>query len=832
MTTLSSIRNAAIEDAGAGGLTVYATKEDLPSSGLTAGDQAYVSANSRLYVSNGSGWYNIALINATPSLSIDPTGTIVLSTAGETTTITLTATDSDNAVAGLTYSVESDGSFGGLASISQDSSVFTITPLSEDSATTSSAVLTFKASDGINFGSGDRTLTLTFKVENSNYTTLLLKADSDGTDNQVDASTNAHTITENGNVTSTALSPYHPGGYSVYFDGSGDYLNVTNSTDFDFGTGDFTVEGWYYATDVTGDRYLISFSKVGNTHHGVNFNNGSWRVGVFNDSLITGTTGVEANVWHHFAWVRESGVMKFYIDGTQVGSDVAYATEIACSGTFSVGSYAKSLSYGQYSGYLRDIRIVKGTAVYTSTFTSPTAPLTAITNTVFLTCHLPYFADGSTSGHTFAVTGNPTIERFGPYDYLPYTKADHGGSVYFDGTGDYLDVATATAADFGTGDFTVELWWYPTTPTANGVLISGFNNANNSSNNVTDFYLGVGSNFRTPHVNTNFGGTWTTRISTTDECDDNAWNHVAYVRNGNTGNIYINGKKGPDYSLDAAVEFNNPFSSLWIFRNRQTDTNYGQGYLQDLRIVKGTAVYTANFTPPTSPLTAITNTELLTCTNKNDIWDAAFGAKMSKGGNTTASGTEAKFTTSGRGAIYFDGTSDYLDIYPASTLYALGSKDFTIDMWVNFTVASSDVSYRRLFMADDGGNIANNFQILVDVGGTFGSTGAVLVWAQNGSNTNSNISSTTAINDGNWHHIAVSRTSNTVRLFVDGTRQGTNLTSWTHGLTTAVVPRLGSDATTTSGNYQGYIQDFRLLVGKSLYTTDSSITVPTAEFDG
>jgi len=67
MTTLSSIRNAAIEDAGAGGLTVYATKEDLPTSGLTAGDQAYVSANSRLYVSNGSGWYNVALINATPT---------------------------------------------------------------------------------------------------------------------------------------------------------------------------------------------------------------------------------------------------------------------------------------------------------------------------------------------------------------------------------------------------------------------------------------------------------------------------------------------------------------------------------------------------------------------------------------------------------------------------------------------------------------------------------------------------------------------------------------------------------------------------------------------
>ena len=130
VTEASNPTNAVLTSTadGSGGVTVYATKEDLPSSGLTSGDQAYVTANSRFYISNGSGWYNVALINATPSLTIDPTGSIALSTEGATTTITLTATDSDNALAGLTYSVESDGSFGGLATISQDSSVFTITP--------------------------------------------------------------------------------------------------------------------------------------------------------------------------------------------------------------------------------------------------------------------------------------------------------------------------------------------------------------------------------------------------------------------------------------------------------------------------------------------------------------------------------------------------------------------------------------------------------------------------------------------------------------------------------------------------------------------------------
>ena len=154
MANLTDIRSSWSASAGGSGLTVYATTDDLPTSGLTSGDQAYVTSSSRFYISNGSGWYNVALVNATPSLSISPTGTIELDREGSTTTITLTATDSDYPDAALTYSVESDGSFSGLGTLSQDSSVFTITPLSEDSATTESAVLTFKASDGVSFGSG------------------------------------------------------------------------------------------------------------------------------------------------------------------------------------------------------------------------------------------------------------------------------------------------------------------------------------------------------------------------------------------------------------------------------------------------------------------------------------------------------------------------------------------------------------------------------------------------------------------------------------------------------------------------------------------------------
>jgi len=150
-----------------GALEVYDSIDLLPTSGLSAGDQAFVSSNNRLYVSNGSGWYNVALVNATPVLSVSQTGTIAL-TPGSATNITVTATDSDNSNATLSLLVESGGDFFKFATLSQDSSVYTITPRTEDSAVAlgsdGSATLTFKASDGISQATVQNTFTLAFSV--------------------------------------------------------------------------------------------------------------------------------------------------------------------------------------------------------------------------------------------------------------------------------------------------------------------------------------------------------------------------------------------------------------------------------------------------------------------------------------------------------------------------------------------------------------------------------------------------------------------------------------------------------------------------------------------
>ena len=137
--------------------------------GLSAGQQAYLTSNKRLYISNGSGWYNVASINATPTLSLSSTGTIAL-TPGSATTVTMTAADSDGTTPEL--SLESGGDLFKFATVSRDSSVVTITPRTADSAATlgsdGSATLTFKASDGISVASVQNTFTLSFGPSGGN----------------------------------------------------------------------------------------------------------------------------------------------------------------------------------------------------------------------------------------------------------------------------------------------------------------------------------------------------------------------------------------------------------------------------------------------------------------------------------------------------------------------------------------------------------------------------------------------------------------------------------------------------------------------------------------
>ena len=175
VTETANPTNAVLTSVADGsGLTTYSTLDSLPTSSLTAGDQAFVTGNQRYYISNGSGWYNASLINSTPSWETEPSIQATVEDSATPLVVTAKAVDSDNSDANLlNQSFASDSGQYLFRSITSDSSVFTFTPYSADSlgenatagnladSNGGSFIYTYKFSDGINFVSKAQTITYT-----------------------------------------------------------------------------------------------------------------------------------------------------------------------------------------------------------------------------------------------------------------------------------------------------------------------------------------------------------------------------------------------------------------------------------------------------------------------------------------------------------------------------------------------------------------------------------------------------------------------------------------------------------------------------------------------
>ena len=190
-----------------------------------------------------------------------------------------------------------------------------------------------------------------------------------------------HTITRYGNThhDNTVGNPFGSG-TAMYFDGSGDYLQTSTSSDLTFGTGDFTVETWFYPTTVnTSAAYkgIISDELYSNT--------GGWAVSQRDDELslwIKNTGGswvsfvadgaLTANQWQHIAVSYDSSTTttRLFVDGTSVASGTTSGWNLT-GDQIEIG---RSVSGQEITGYLFDVRATKGEARYTSNFTAPSAP--------------------------------------------------------------------------------------------------------------------------------------------------------------------------------------------------------------------------------------------------------------------------------------------------------------------------------------------------------------------------------------------------------------------------------------------------------------------------
>jgi len=584
----------------------YATFADLPTSGSTPGNTAFVVATNRLYIWSGVGWYLIATVtNASPTAITGVSDTYALATDGTATTITAVSTDPEGFALTWSYAVSS-GSLGSTATVSQADNVFTITPSSTESDA-GTFTLTFSVTDGLNgVVSAVSAFTLSFFVSNSRYTALSVKATATGSNQTFDdASASNHTITVAGNSTTSTFSPHRHGGYSAYFDGTGDYLTFPHSTSTaEWWNDDFTIEAWVYYTSFTesseGRPHVLKHGDVGSTTDYWSFgaiSNGTLLFYYWNGSAIAtcvSTSTLSLNTWHHITMCHDDSdnEINLYLDGVNVKTHTVSGTpQSSASSTMIIGNNTSSY----FTGYMSNLRVIKGTEVYTSAFTPPTAPLTAITNTKFLLGNLPYFKDQSASNHAITPNGNVSLKPKSLFDNAEYSETYHGASAYFGGTGNRINLNAESDFAFGTNDFTVEFWLYPLTRLATEGILVDFRGSSGQGT-YTSLYLDNQYNTNDIIYQHQTGG----RI-TSSAILDNAWSHVALVRQGYYVRLFVNGiQEGSTFtnSLTQLVGTNGPQIGSYY------DGNYAlTGYMSDIRILNGTCAYFSNFTPPTTPLT-------------------------------------------------------------------------------------------------------------------------------------------------------------------------------------------------------------------------------------
>ena len=632
----------------------------------------------------------------------------------------------------------------------------------------------------------------------------------------VDASANSLPITVSGTVNTTEFAPFLTSTYtgisynqsditnwSGYFDGSGDYLYYGANSAFAFGTGSFTVEFFIYTSSATNqmvfDTIQPGISGGGSNRFYVYINTSQQVVVGPATNTLTSSSSIQLGTWNHVAVVRSGTTRTIYINGVSAASDT-FSGDLT-SGYATVGFDAASGGTIILNGYLSNLRAVKGTAVYTSAFTPPTTNLTAISGTSLLTLQNAAFTDNSTNNFIITINGNTTVTGNSPFNPVGYW------SNYFDGSGDFLSAPSNAAFDLGSSSFTVECWFNANSFAAGFGLISRYN------------YTSVGLGWLITIQNSTtvrfVRGNDIILDCTVSAMSTGAWYHVAAVRNGSTLTVYLNGVQVGQAT--GISNFTDAATALQIGRTN-TVTNDINGYISNARVVKGTAVYTAAFTPPTTPLTAITNTSLLTCQNGRFIDNSANALTITRNGDVSVQSFDPFYTStiaSNGGSMYFDGSGDYLAA-PSSPNYALGTGDFIVEVWVYPTV--------------QGGHGSGNNDCIIDFrpgtgGGAYGTlysggSGTRISWYAN----TTNVITGAAIPNNAWAHLVVSRVSGNTRLFINGVQSGSTYTDSTNYLQGPVWLGQFNDGI-GAGWFQGYMSGMRIVKGSGV---SSTFTPPTA----
>lgn len=704
---------------------------------------------------------------------------------------------------------------------------------------------------------------------------LLLPFDgADGSTTITDHSPSPKTATLYGNAQlSTAQKKY--GASSLLLDGDGDYVTYAASSDFDFGTGDFTIELWYRSTQTTAYATLFALAWDSGSNWQVMNGESSNQLCAWANAISTSypiltvtNSAVHDGAWHHFAWVRSGNVHTLYFDGVSHATGTSAASIGNSSGVLNIG---RDPTYGPryYSGYIDDLRITKGVARYTADFTPPGQLVTpaGVTDAAppfgYATTLVPgraeilsllyagfKYGDAHTTwsfscedeeGFAWA-TEDKGSHFFDPDSalFLPYGIANSGTTSKFGATSIFFPAGVALMLPSGAGsvaaytNFTLEFWLNLATVSAD-----------------TGFLLGSGLSLyaTTNALRTGIGDSPTFALAT--------WVHVAICRKANVIRYYLGGSKFADAVSTGAI-------SLTGFGSNAAR---GTFYLDSIGFSNNYAHYDSNdfvpsltpfFNPPSSRGvmcqlaysfssgeaigSRITPAEADGQWNKTVLLLTGSGVVGSKA-VTDAKGrklfnqsdvvySDAQ-TNSHDTSLYFNGSSAKLAIWPARNLDLIDG-DFTIEFWVHPTRIQASSILNKW------GGIRRSYGLWMT------STGAVRFgFYEATTNSDTYIDGPYPLPVNTWSFVSVCRYGDDYRVCVNGiggdivttsktpNRDGDRMynngefRSWDIGI---IIGASAEDGAQPSEYFQGYLEDFRITNGFARYTNSGLYAPPTTAF--
>ena len=400
-----------------------------------------------------------------------------------------------------------------------------------------------------------------------------------------------------------------PGGpFSVYFDGN-DQLALASNAVLSPNDQDFTFEVWLYPNAAWGNSYdSVYYNEPGGT--------GGFWLGSYNKDWVVRTGGTTNHIsidpaptvghWTHVAVTRSGSTLRVFYNGAQKGS-VTASTNWLTGATY-IGDDGGSSTY---SGYMSNLRFIKGTALYTSTFTPPSIPLTNVTNTKLLCCQdNSSVTTAAVSPETITTSGGTTAssDQY-PFPYVSLTDY----SVEFGGSADALNIPDDDAWHIET-NYTAECWFYADNASGSwsGIMGQWPESGGGATNSWVLEY--VGSDLRFYYVPD--GGSLTYKSLGTIGTDD--WHHFALSKSGSTTKIYIDGVQEESWDMGTLQNGNGRFV-IGGDVAASSGSGWFDGKISNIRITKGQALYTSAFTPSIAPLTTTsqgaisTNVKLLCC---------------------------------------------------------------------------------------------------------------------------------------------------------------------------------------------------------------------------